>query len=131
MDDNSECNDDEVVLTEDEKEVLLKANNAFTCTLLDIGLKFNLRLKRNILGPFEKYKEETKDFLLRVKLKKKYLEYDLEDQNNKIERLNLELARQQENIGKIPKVLEEKRRNNIGLRTQVEDAKIIEEDMKL
>ena len=33
IDDNSECNDDEVVFTEDEEEVLLKANNALTSTL--------------------------------------------------------------------------------------------------
>ena len=52
MDDKSECNDDEVVLTEDEEEVLLKENNAFTSTLLDIDLKFNPRLKNKILRSF-------------------------------------------------------------------------------
>ena len=59
MDDNSECNDDEVVLTEDEDEVLLKENNALTSTLTDIDLRFNPRLKNKMLRPFEKYKEET------------------------------------------------------------------------
>ena len=66
MDDNSECNDDEVVLTEHEEEVLLKENNAFTSTLLDIDLRFNPRLKNKMLRSFEKYKEETKSLLMKL-----------------------------------------------------------------
>ena len=49
INENSECHDDESILTEDEQEILLKANNAFTSTLLDIDLKFNPRLKKKIL----------------------------------------------------------------------------------
>ena len=70
LDENSECNDDEVILTEDEQEILLKANNAFTSTFLDIDLKFNPRLKKKILRSFEKYKEKTKAWFMRMKRKK-------------------------------------------------------------
>ena len=59
MDDNSEGNDDEVVLTKDEEEVLLKANNALTSTLTDIDLRSNPRLKNKMLMSFKEYKQET------------------------------------------------------------------------
>ena len=131
MDENYECNDDEFVLTGDEEEVLLKANDALTCMLLDIDLKFYLRLKKKILRSFESYKEETKPLFMRMKFKNKNLEDELENQNNEIGRLKSELAREQEKIDKIPKELEETRRNNIGLRTQLEEEKRIEEAMKL
>ena len=94
MDDHSECNDDEVVLTEDEEEVLLKANDALTCMLLDIDLKFNPRLKKKILRSFESYKEETKSLFMKMKFKNKNLEDELENQNNEIGRLKSELARE-------------------------------------
>ena len=74
MDDNSESNDDEDVLTEDEDEVLLKANNALTSTLANIDLRFNLRIKNKILRSFEKYKEETPTLLMKLKLKNKDLQ---------------------------------------------------------
>ena len=63
MDDNYEFKEDEVVLTEDEEEFLLKFNDAPTCMLLDIDLKFNLRLEKKISRSFESYKEETKALL--------------------------------------------------------------------
>ena len=93
MDDNSECNDDEVVLTEDE-EVFLKANNAFTSTLLDIDLRFNPRLKNKISRSFEKYKEETKALLMKLKLKNKDLQNKLQDQNDEIKELKIGLAKE-------------------------------------
>ena len=62
MDDNYECNDDEVVLTKYEEEVLLKANNAFTSTLLYIDLRFNPRLKNKILRSFKNKKRRQKLF---------------------------------------------------------------------
>ena len=108
-----------------------KDNDALTCTLFDIDLKLNLRLKKNILRSFESYKEETKSLFMKMKFKNKNLEDELENQNNEIGRLKSELAREQENIDKSPKELEDTRRNNIGLRTQHEEAKIIEEAMKL
>ena len=66
MEDSYECNDDEVVLIEDEGEALLKANDALTCTLLDIDIKFNLRIRKNILKSFESYKEEIKALFMRM-----------------------------------------------------------------
>ena len=54
---------------------------------------------------------------MRMKLKNKNMEDELENQNNEIGRLKSKLAREQENIDKIPKEIEVKRRNNIGLRT--------------
>ena len=74
----------------------MKANNAFTSILLDIDLKFNPRLKKKILRSIEKYKEETKALFMRMKLKNKGLEFELEDQNNEIGRLKSNLAREQE-----------------------------------
>ena len=80
----------------------MKANNAFTSTLLDIDLKFNPRLKKKILRLFEKYKQNTKSFFMRMKLKNKGLEDELEDQNNEIGRLKSNLSREQEKIDKNP-----------------------------
>ena len=77
MDHNYECNDDEFVLREDEEEVLLKANNAFTSILTDIGLRYNPKLKNKMLRSFEKYKEETKALLMKLKLKNKDLQIKL------------------------------------------------------
>ena len=74
----------------------MKANNAFTSTLLDIDLKFNPRLKKKILRSFEKYKEKTKALFMRMQIKNKGLEDELEDQNNEIGRLKYNLAREQE-----------------------------------
>ena len=75
----------------------MKANNEFTSTLLDIDLKFNPRLKKKILRSFEKYKEKTKALFMRMKLKNKVLEDELEDQNNEIGRLKSNLASEKEN----------------------------------
>ena len=57
---------------------------------------------------------------MRMKLKNKGLEFELEDQNNEIGRLKSNLAREQEKIDKIPIELEEIRRVNVGLKTQLE-----------
>ena len=127
MNDNNECNDDEVVLTEDEEEVLLKANNAFTSTQTDIELRSNPRLKNKMLRSFEKYKEETKALLMKLKLKNK----DLQDQNDEIKELKIGLAKEQEEIGADPKELEEARWTNTDLKIQLEEAKRIEDVMKL
>ena len=59
---------------------MLRVNNAFACTLLDVDLKFNPRLKKKSLGSFEKYKKETETLLMRLKLKNKYLQDEMEDQ---------------------------------------------------
>ena len=119
MDDNSECNDDEVVLTEDEEEVLLKANNALTSTLIDIDLRSNPRLKNKMMRSFEKYKEETKALLMKLKLKNK----DLQDQNDEIKELKIGLANEQEENGVDPKDLEEERWVNADIKVQLEEAK--------
>ena len=103
MDDNSECNDDEVVLTEDEEEVLLKANNALTSILTDIDLRSNPRLKNKMLRSFEKYKEETKSLLMKLRLKKKYLQVNMQDQNDGIKELKIGLAKEKEELGVDPK----------------------------
>ena len=84
----------------------MKANNAFASTLLDIDIKFNPRLKKKILRSFEKYKEKTKALFMRMKLKNKGLEDELEDQNNEIGRLKSNLEREQEKIDKIPTEIE-------------------------
>ena len=130
MDDNSECNDDEVVLTEDEEEVSLKANNAFTSTLLDIDLRFNPRLKNKILRSFEKYKEETKPFLMKLKLKKKDLKGKLQYQSDEIKEMKIGLEKEQEEIGVDPKYIEEEKWVNTDLKVQLEEAKRIEDVMK-
>ena len=130
MDDNSECNDDEVVLTEDEEEVLLKANNAFTSTLIDIDLRSNPRLKNKMLRSFEKYKEETKALLMKLKLKNKYLQVKLQDQNDEIKELKIGLAKEKEHIGVDPKDCEEARWVNTDLKVKLEEAKRIEDVMK-
>ena len=119
MDDNSECNDDEVVLTEDEEEVLLKANNAFTSTLTDIDLRSNPRLKNKMLRSFEKYKEETKALLMKLKLMNKDLQDKLHDQNDEIKELKIGLAKEKEEIGVDPKELEEARWANTDLKDLV------------
>ena len=62
---------------------------------------------------------------MRMKFKNKNLEDGLENQNNEIGRLKSELANEQGKIDKSPKEIEEIRRN------QLEEAKRIEETMKL
>ena len=109
----------------------MKDNYAFTITLLYIDLKFNPRLKKKILRSFEKYKENTKALFMRMKLKNKGLEDELEDQNNETGRLKSKLEREQENIDKIPIYIEEIRRVNVGLKTQLEEANRIEDVLKL
>ena len=54
------------------------------------------------------------------------MEDELENQNDEIGRLKSKLAREKEKIDKIPKELEETRRNNIGLGARLEEAKRIE-----
>ena len=90
--DNSD--DIEVPFTKYEKEDLLRVNNAFARTLLNVDLKFNPRLKQKILGSFEKYKKETETLLMRLKLKNKDLQDELEDQNDEVRRLKTELAKE-------------------------------------
>ena len=130
MDDKSECNDDEVVLREDEEEVLLKANNALTSTLTDIDLRSNPRLKNKMLRSFEKYKEETKALLMKLKLKNKDLQVKLQDQNDEIKKLKIGLAKEQEEIGVDPKDIEEARWVNTDLKIQLEEAKRTKDVMK-
>ena len=67
---------------------------------------------------------------MRMKLKNKGLEDELEDLNNEIGRLKSNLAREQEKIDKIPTELEEIRRVNVGLKTQLEEANRIEDVLK-
>ena len=59
---------------------------------------------------------------MRMKLKNKGLEDELEDQNNEIGRLKSNLAREEEKNDNIPTELEEIRRVNVGLKTQLEEA---------
>ena len=53
-------------------------------TFLDIDLKLNPRIKKEILRSFEKYKENTNTLFMRMKPKNKGLEDEIEDQNNEI-----------------------------------------------
>ena len=85
---------------------MLRVNNTFARTLLDVDLKFNPRLKKKILGSFEKYKKETETLLMRLKLKNKDLQDELEDQNDEVRRLTIELAKERGESGKDPKELE-------------------------
>ena len=68
---------------------------------------------------------------MRMKLKKKGFEDELEDQNNEIGRLKSNLAREQEKIDKIHTELEDIRRVNVGLNTRLEEANRIEDVLKL
>ena len=72
----------EIPFIEYEKEDFLKVNNAFACTLLDVDLKFNPRLKNMILGSFEKYKKEIDTFLMRLKLMRKDSQDEVEDKHD-------------------------------------------------
>ena len=103
----------------------MKANNAFTYTLLDVDLKYHPRLKKKILRSFERYKEETKALLMCMKSKNKDLQDELEDQNLEVERLKIKLAKEQEEMCKNPKELEETRGGSIGLKTQLAEDKRI------
>ena len=125
MDDNSECNNDKVVLREYEEEFLLKSNNALTRSLTDIDLRSNPRLKNKMMRSFEKYKEEKKYLLMKLKLKKKDLQGKLQDQNDEIKELNIGLAKEKEDIGV------EARWDNTDLKIHLEEAKRIEDVMKL
>ena len=71
-----------------------------------------------MLRSFEKYKEETKALLMKLKLKNK----DLHDQNDEIKELKIRLAKEQEEIGVDPKDLEEARWVNTDLKVQLEEA---------
>ena len=59
-----------------------------------------------MLRSFEKYKEETKALLMKLKLKNKDLQDKLQDQNDEIKELKIGLAKEQEEIGVDPKDLE-------------------------
>ena len=66
-----------------------------------------------------------------MKFKNKDLQNELEDQSHEVGRLKIKLAKEQEEMCKKPKELEETRRVSIGLQTQLEEAKRIEDVMKL
>ena len=84
-----------------------------------------------MLRPFEKYKEETKALLTKLRLKNKDLQGKLQDQNDEIKKLKTGLAKEQEEIDVDTKELEESRWANTDLKIQLEKAKIIEDVMKL
>ena len=68
---------------------------------------------------------------MRLKLKNKDLQDELEDQNDEVRRLKTKLAKEQGESGKDPKELEATRKTNIDLKTQLEETKRVEEIMKL
>ena len=55
------------------------------CLLMDIDLKYNLRLKRNIFGSFEKYHQKSMDLLKTFNHKKTSLQEELEDKEDEVE----------------------------------------------
>ena len=56
---------------------------------------------------------------------------ELEDQSHEVGRLKIKLAKEQEEMCKNPKQLEETRGVSIGLKTQLEEDKRIENVLKL
>ena len=69
------------------------------------------------MGSFEKYHEKSVDLLKKLGLKKTSLQVELEDKDDEIERLNINPTNQEE--------IEETRRNNVDLKTQLQEAKRI------
>ena len=61
---------------------------------MDIDLKYNLRIKKKILGSFEKYQKKTMDLLKKLNHKKTSLQDELEDKEYEIERLSTKLISQ-------------------------------------
>ena len=96
---------------------------------MDIDLKYNLRLKKNILGSFEKYHESSVDLLKKLGFKKKSLQDDIEDKNDEVERLNINIISQGES-SKDHEELEETRRDNVDLKIQLEEAKMMKDVLK-
>jgi len=89
---SSDCDNVEDDLEEAKKDVLVHL-------LADIDLRYNLRLKRKILGSFEKYHEKSVDLLKKLSLKKTSLQVELEDKDNEIKRLKINPT-SQENLKK-------------------------------
>ena len=81
---------------------------------MDIDLKYNLRLKKKILGSFEKYHENSMDLLKKLNLIKESLHVELEDKNDEIERLKINLIIQGDSI-KYQEKIQEIIRDNIML----------------
>ena len=71
-DSNNGCDNTESDIEDAKKEVLAHL-------LGDIDLRYNLGLKRNILGSFEKYHEKSMDLLKKLILKKASLQDELEE----------------------------------------------------
>ena len=108
---SSDCDNIEDDLEYAKKDVLAHL-------LADIDLRYNLRLKRNILGSFEKYHESSVDLLKKLGFKKKSLQYDIEEKNDEVERLNINIISQGES-SKDHEELEETRRDNVDLKIQL------------
>ena len=78
-----------------------------------------------MMRSFEKYKEEIKYFLMKLKFKNKDLQGKLQNQNDEIKELKIGLAKEQEEIGV------EARWANTNVKIKLEEAKRIEDVMKL
>ena len=86
---SSDCNKVENDLEDAKKYFLAQL-------LMDIDLKYNLRLKRKILGSLKKYHKNSTNLLKKLNHKKTHLQDELEDKVYEIERLNTKLISQQE-----------------------------------
>ena len=110
---NSDCDNIEYELEEAKKYVMAHL-------VEDIDLRYNLRIKRNILGSFDKYHEKFMGFFKKLSHKKTSLQYDLKDKEDEFEIIKTELiiqTREQEESGE---ELEESRKADVELKTQLE-----------
>ena len=74
---SSDCNKVENDL-EDAKKYLLAQ------LLMDIDLKYNLRLKRNLMWSFENYQQKTMDMLKKLSHERTSLQVQLEDKEDEM-----------------------------------------------
>ena len=79
---NSDCDNIEYYLEEEKKYVMAHL-------VEDIDLRYNLRLKRNILGSFNKYHENSMGMFKKLNHKKTSLQDELKDKEDEVERIRL------------------------------------------
>ena len=113
---------DEVV-----KDLEDSKKNSLSFIFRKIDFRYDSSLKRNILESIEEYHEKFIDLSKNLNLKVTSLQDELEDKNNEIERLKSNLISQEVVVSK---ELEESRKDNVDLKTQIEEAKRMEEVLK-
>ena len=139
---DSLCDEIEKVLAEYD-EGLSKTTHEIHLTLLNIDLRANwflnivnmnqsdfTKFKKKILDSLNEYQHKTmtmKVFLVKFKNKDKELRDQMKDKDVEVEQLKTEMIIQKEE----PKELEETRKVNHDLKTQLGKAKRIEENLKI